>query len=279
MPEHAGTKRVLCLQTDPAFGEVAENLDAADALLGDARADLVVLPELFATGYSFRDRAEAASMAETFPKGPTLERLLAWSRRTRGVVVAGYVEKDGARQFNAAAIVAAGKPLASYRKVHLFGFERECFDPGDRPFSVVEHEGLRVGTMVCFDWIFPESARALALAGADVIAHPSNLVLPWCQRAMPVRAIENGVYTATANRVGVEARAPRPTLRFTGGSLVVAPDGEVLAAAPAEGTARVDAVIDPRRSRDKRLPSGNDRLAERRPALYASPSPGHTNGA
>jgi predicted amidohydrolase len=182
--------------------------------------------------------------------------------------VAGFAEKNGDRLYNAAGVVAAGRPLACYRKVHLFGFEREVFDPGDGGFPVVEHVGLRVGTMVCFDWMFPEAARTLALAGADLIAHPSNLVLPWCQRAMPLRALENGVYAATANRVGREARSPRPPLAFTGGSLVAGPDGTVLAQAPTEGPARIEAEIDPARARDKRLPSGNDRLAERRPGAY-----------
>jgi predicted amidohydrolase len=271
--------KVVCVQTDPAFGEVERNLDAAEELLGDARADLVVLPELFATGYSFRDRAEALGLAEPFPRGPTVARLLAWSERTGGVVVGGFAERDVDRVFNAAAVVAAGRPLHAYRKIHLFGFERECFDPGDRRFRVVEHDGLRVGTMVCFDWIFPESARSLALAGADVIAHPSNLVLPWCQRAMPIRALENGVYVATANRVGTEHRAGRPRLRFTGGSLLAAPDGEVLASAGTEGAQRIEAEIDVRRARDKHLPSGNDRVAERRPALYGPLSDSDSNDA
>jgi predicted amidohydrolase len=256
------------VQTDPVFGEVARNLDAAEAALRDVEADLVVLPELFSTGYSFRDRAEAERLAEPFPDGPTVRRLLAWSRRGGAAFVAGFAERAGGRVHNAAAIVADGRPLGRYRKVHLFGFEREVFDAGDETFPVVEHRGLRVGTMVCFDWIFPESARSLALAGADVIAHPSNLVLPWCQRAMPLRALENGVYAATANRVGAEERPPRPRLRFTGGSLVVAPDGEVLASAGPDAPGVVAAEVSVARARDKRLPSGNDRLADRRPSLY-----------
>jgi predicted amidohydrolase len=264
------SRRVACVQTDPAFGEVSRNLDAAEALLEGVAADLVVLPELFATGYSFRDRAEAISLAEPFEGGPTVRRLLAWSERTGGVVVAGFAERNGDRVHNSAAVVAAGRPLACYRKVHLFAFERDVFDAGDGPFPVVEHAGLRVGTMVCFDWIFPEVARSLALAGADVIAHPSNLVLPWCQRAMPLRALENGVYTATANRVGREHRTPRPALAFTGASLVAGPSGEVLASASVDRAEVLRATVDPALARDKRLPSGNDRIGDRRPGTYAT---------
>jgi predicted amidohydrolase len=258
------------LQTAPAFGAVAANLDRAEALLAGRRADLLVLPELFATGYSFRDRAECQAHAEPFPDGPSVRRLAAMSERSGGTIVAGFAESAGARVYNAAAVVHRGRPLHAYRKLHLFGFERECFDPGDGPLPVVEAGGLRIGVMICFDWMFPEAARVLALSGADVIAHPSNLVLPWCQRAMPVRALENGVYTVTANRVGSEARAPRPALRFTGGSLVAGPDGAILASAGADEEGWLEVAAEPERARNKRLPSGNDRLLERRPEHYGS---------
>lgn len=264
------TRRVALLQTNPVFGDVAANLDAVEASIEGLRADLLVLPEFFATGYSFRDRAEAMSMAEVFPGGETIRRLRDWSRTTGGVIVAGYAERDGDALYNAAAVVAAGEPLDSYRKIHLFGRERDCFEPGDRPFSVVEHGGLRVGTMICFDWIYPEAARTLALRGADVIAHPSNLVLPgWCQRAMCTRALENRVYTVTANRYGEEHRDPHPVLSFTGASRIVDPLGQVVADAPSAGDALLEATIDVALSRDKQIPSGNCLFLERRPAFYA----------
>jgi len=265
-PTHA----LAALQTAPVFGAVRANLDAVAQSIEGRRDDLLVLPELFATGYSFVDRAELLSLAEPFEGGPTTERLLAWSRATGGMIVAGFAERDGDNVYNAAGIVAAGERVACYRKVHLFGFERELFEPGDRPFSVHEHAGLRVGTMICFDWMFPEAARTLALRGADVIAHPSNLVLPGlCQRAMVVRALENRVYTVTANRSGSEHRPPRPALRFTGGSRIVDPRGDVVADAPAEGVTLLGADAQTVFARDKHVASGNDVLAERRPDLYA----------
>jgi len=209
------------------------------------------------------------SLAETFPEGPLCERLLAWSRTTGGMIVAGFAEREGERVYNAAAVVADGRPLGTYRKLHLFGFEGEVFDVSQRPLEVFEHGGLRVGVMVCFDWIFPEAARSLALQGADVIAHPSNLVLPgWCQQAMLVRALENRVYTVTANRVGAEHRAPRPELRFTGRSRMAGPTGHALADGPEQGTTVLKVEIDVSVSRCKTIASGNDILAERRPELY-----------
>lgn len=265
----APTHRVVGLQTRPEFGAVSRNLDAAGRLFEGLEADLVVLPELFATGYCFRDRAEAQEFAEPYPGGKTVERLCAWSEQTGGIVVGGFLERDGNRLFNAAAVVAAGRPLLAYRKLHLFGFEPELYTPGDRDLRVVEHAGLRVGIMICFDWIYPEAARVLALKGADVIAHPSDLVLRWCQQAMRVRALENGVYVITSNRVGTEHRPPRPEIRFTGHSVIVDPLGEVLAEGPPEDEARLEAHVDVARARDKTMPVvGNDRLAERRPVFY-----------
>jgi predicted amidohydrolase len=257
------------LQTEPRFGAVEANLDAVERALCDVQADLIVLPELFATGYSFRDRAEACALAEPFEGGRTVERLQTWSRSTGGMIVAGYAERDGDQVFNAAAVVSAGALLGSYRKIHLFGFEREVFDPGDRPFAVYPQGEMRVGVMICFDWMFPESARTLALLGADVIAHPSNLVLPgWCQRAMCIRALENQVFTATANRYGREHRELRPELHFTGASRIAGPSGEVIADAPDEGEAFLSASVDLERARCKQIPSGNRLFLERRPSFY-----------
>ena len=260
---------IACVQLDPAFGQLNANLDAARRLIGDRTPDLLVLPELMSTGYSFRDRDELRALAEPFPDGPTCAWAAAESARTGGVVVAGFAESDGDAIYNAAVVAAGGKAVHTYRKIHLFGFERDVFDPGDRAFAVCEHNELRVGTMICFDWVFPESARSLALLGADVIAHPSNLVLPqWCQRAMAIRAIENGVATATANRIGFEARSPRPELAFTGESVIYDARGHELARASVDEAELIAASVGRDASRLKEISSGNQPLHERRPDLY-----------
>ena len=98
--------------------------------------------------------------------------------------------------------------------------------------------------MICFDWFFPESTRTLALGGADVIAHPSNLVLPHCPEAMPIRALENGVFTATANRIGTESNG-RESLTFIGRSRICSPRAEVLAEATPTDATTIRAEIDP----------------------------------
>jgi predicted amidohydrolase len=122
--------------------------------------------------------------------------------------------------------------------------------------------------MICFDWFFPESMRTLALMGADVIAHPSNLVLPFCPDAMPVRCLENKVFAVTANRTGTEKRKKGRPLTFIGKSGIVSPRGEILARAPDDGDAVLVIDIDPALSRDKALNPYNDMIKDRRPELY-----------
>lgn len=265
-----GTRyHVAALQFAPEFGAIQANLDAVEAALDGITADLIVLPEFFASGYSFLSRKEARDMAEPWPESPTLKRMCTWSRQTGAMVVGGFPERDGAKAYNSAAVIVDGQPHTCYRKIHLFGFERDCFEPGDRGFPVITHRGLSVGVMICFDWMFPESTRSLALQGADIVAHPSNLVLPgWCQDAMRIRSLENRVYSVTANRYGTEARAPRPTLAFTGASQIVSPRGEVLAQAQAEGLELLRIEADVAVARDKSIPSGNDVISDRRPEWY-----------
>ena len=108
----------------------------------------------------------------------------------------------------------------------------------------------------------------VAIRGVEIIAHPSNLVMPvYAQVTMRARALENGVFTITANRVGIEARTDE-VLRYTGESQIVSPSGEILVRSPAEGEDVQVVEIDPAQARDKSLNAYNDRLADRRPDLY-----------
>jgi predicted amidohydrolase len=122
--------------------------------------------------------------------------------------------------------------------------------------------------MICFDWWFPEAARTLALNGADIICHPANLVLPDCQKAMVTRSLENAVYTVTANRVGSESRGGKEELVFTGGSQVLAPNGERLLGLSKEKEEISAVQIDVKKARDKSITSFNDRFKDRRPEFY-----------
>jgi predicted amidohydrolase len=181
--------------------------------------------------------------------------------------VIGLAERDGEQLFNSAAVIGAGGVCAVYRKAHLFRHEKSIFDPGDSGFAVVRLAELRLGVMVCFDWAFPEAAGTLARRGAQLIAHPANLVLAHARRAMPVRCLENRVYAITANRWGEEPAADE-LLRFRGESLIISPGGEELAVGPRTGDEVRVLTIDPTAADDKRLTPENHVFEDRRPELY-----------
>jgi len=232
------------------------------------KADLWVLPELFASGYQFLSPDETRSFGEIVPEGPTTQALLSFAAEMGCHLVAGLPELDGDRVYNASVLVGPDGVLACYRKLHLFYEEKQNFAPGDRPFTVIDIGCARVGMMICFDHLFPESARSLALQGADVIAHPANLVLPdLAQRTMSIRALENGVYTATANRVGTESRGSE-SLTYTGQSQIVAPDGSILARLDTANAEIAVVEIDVSVARDKSMTKHNDKLGDRRPEYY-----------
>lgn len=257
--------RVGFLQTKPRFGAVADNVDRVERALGAVRDATLVLPELCTTGYLFASRDEAVQFAEP-ADGPTVQRLRAVARRNRLTLCFGMAEKHARRVYNSAVTITPAGETAVYRKAHLFDREKLVFDVATPRFEVVPGEAP-LGVMICFDWIFPEVCRSLALSGARVILHPSNLVLPWCQDAMPTRALENRVFAVTCNRVGQETRAG-VSLRFTGRSQVVNPRGEVLVRAGAREESLHVVRIDPEQAADKRITPRNDLFRDRRPQLY-----------
>lgn len=266
--------RVGFLQTEPRFGRPEDNLDRIETALAGCDADLVVLPELALSGYVFTSPDEAAALSEPIPEGAAIARLVELARRERLSLVIGLAERvasaDGPRLYNSAVLITPGGVALHYRKVHLFDRETLVFHPGDLGFPVATlpgPDGVRVGLMVCFDWRFPEAARSLALAGADLIAHPSNLVKPWCQQAMITRCLENRVHAITANRFGTENRGGH-ALTFTGRSQIVDPDGTVLARAGEAEEALVIVDIDPLTARNKATNERNDLFRDRAVAQY-----------
>lgn len=258
--------RLGFLQTQPVFGEVESNLSAIEKSLRPVRDALIVLPELCTTGYVFESRAEAESLAEPVP-GPSVERLADLAERQRLTLCFGMAERHGSKIYNSAVTATPDGRTTVYRKAHLFDREKLVFDVATPRFSPVRAMGTSLGVMICFDWIFPEVCRSLALAGARVILHPSNLVLPYCQTAMTTRCIENRVFAVTCNRVGTESRGG-VRLRFTGRSQVVDPRGRVLARAGARGESLQLVTIQPAEAADKHITGRNDLFRDRRPELY-----------
>jgi len=255
------------VQFNPVFGDIKGNLRKAVSLIESTDADVIVLPELFNTGYLITSKEEAFDLSEPVPGGKTTDALCAAARRKSAHIVAGLNERRGDLLFNSAVIVSPSGYLDTYRKIHLFNEEKLWFTPGDRGFSVYDIGHCRIGVMICFDWFFPESMRTLALRGADLICHPANLVLPFCQDAMITRCLENRLFAVTANRTGTEERNGR-AFHYTGRSQITAPGANVLCRAGAETEEIGIAQIDVSLSRDKNLNLFNHVINDRREEFY-----------
>jgi predicted amidohydrolase len=237
-----------------------------------AGADLVVLPELCTTGYAFADESEACELGEP-ADGPTLEQWRALAAAHQLVIVGGFCELDseGAPR-NSALVVDPHGSSRVYRKTHLWDREQLIFVAGTTPPPVIHTSAGRVGVAVCYDAFFPEVMRALALAGADVIAVPMNSPVidpptePLAAEVVLAMASAqvNRVYVAQADRTGAERG-----IRWANASAICDPDGRLLAG-PVAGPALLAARCDLERARDKALGARNDVIADRRPHLYAT---------
>jgi predicted amidohydrolase len=252
--------RVGYVQTNPRILMVKENIDEVVELVRGADADLIVLPELFSTGYSLTQE-ELAGVSEEVEGGPTIDRIGELSREMGIGIVGGFAEKSGGRFYNSSFLVTP-ENLHIHRKVHLFGKEKRIFAAGDG-FEVHEFRDTIIGMMVCFDWFFPESCRTLMLKGAEIIAHPANLVLPFWPSAAPTRAVENHVFIVTSSRIGIERG-----LEFVGGSLIATPGGEILSSSGDVDLGCSVVEIDPGEARDKRVTPLNDIVEDRMPGAY-----------
>lgn len=263
--------KVGFLQFAPEFGNKAANLERIRRwVLEGPSLDVLVLPELATTGYLFLSPEEVAQEAEPIPEGPSSQLFLDLARQRDLALVVGLAERADHRVYNSAAAYLPDGTTVVYRKVHLFWNEKNLFTPGDLGFPVWTFRNARFGLMICFDWYFPEAARSLALQGAEILLHPANLVLPWGQTGMQYRALENRVFTVTANRTGEERRGGQH-LKYTGGSQIVAPNGDVLlrVGRETEGIFFVD--LDPTAARDKQITPRNHPLEDLRPDQYRLP--------
>ncbi len=265
------------IQMEPLIGQVERNrahsLDLIEKA-ADRGATLAVLPELTNSGYVFESRDEAVSLAEDARTGPTVQ---AWSALAsqRGLhLVAGLCERAGDDIFNSAVVIGPGGVLGVFRKIHLWDQENRFFTPGDLGFPVLDLPFGKLGVMICYDGWFPESFRACALAGADIVCIPTNWVpMPaqppgrevMANTLVMAGAHSNGVFVIAADRIGVERGQP-----FLGNSIIVGPTGFPIAGpAPADAEAILTAEIVPvTASASRRLNSFNHLLENRRTAHY-----------
>lgn len=259
--------KVAIVQTNPQFGHVQKNVDDAVATMATLNADVYVLPELFNTGYNFIDKNEVEQLSEP-SDGFTFQQMKKFVKNFSCYIVYGFAEKSNELLYNSASLVGPSGLVGLYRKVHLYYKENVFFTQGNLGFPVFELPFGKVGMMVCFDWMYPESARTLALKGAQLIAHPSNLVLPYCPDAMVTRCLENRVFAATANRVGRENRGS-VDLTYIGKSEIVSPKGEILVRLTDHTPGIAIQEIDLEFAKNKQINEYNDLLAGRKPGSYS----------
>ncbi|MEW6567794.1 MAG: carbon-nitrogen hydrolase family protein [Chloroflexota bacterium] len=266
--------RVAVVQMESRALDPAHNLRRILDWLKHAAAQgsqLVVFPECALTGY-FLTADEARSIAEAVP-GRRTDRLAEACRQWGVVAVVGTIEKDDhGHCFNTAVMVGGDGVIGRYRKSHLIclGVDRHLTAGETLPEPFATPLG-RLGMLICYDLRFPEPARILALAGAQAILLPTA----WPQAATlypdhvaRTRSAENGVFILAADHVGEERGA-----RYLGRSLIVGPDGEVLAEAGRTEETMLIADLDFSRSDQKHriFKPGEyeiDLLEDRRPDLY-----------
>ena len=269
--------------------EPEANLNSACAKIRDAAAQgaqVVCLPELFRSPY-FCQTEDAANfaLAETIP-GPSTEALGAVARQAGVIVITSLFERraPGLYHNTAAVIGANGEVVGLYRKMHIPDdpgyYEKFYFTPGDLGFCAFDTFLGRLGVLICWDQWYPEAARLIAMAGADIIFYPT--AIGWhpqekAQHGAAQRdawrtvqrghAIANGLYVAAVNRVGSETPAGPPGLEFWGGSFFADPFGAVVAEAAVDREETLIASVDPARIEEVR--QGWPFLRDRRVDAYA----------
>lgn len=263
---------VVCIQTYPKMNDVEYNLSRMEELFKNALekhpdTNLVVFPELATSGYqcgdNFRKLAETADGTST-----SIQRLGRLAREYKTHVIFGMPERDAENPsvlYNSQIFLDdKGELIGQYHKVHLFDSEKKIFTPGDT-FKVFDTAIGKIGLFVCYDAFFPETARILAIKGANLLVNSTNWESPYLydmDMVMSARALENTVYLACCNRIGTDN-----TLSFFGHSRILNPLGQVISGIEGEKEDFVYASLDYDRI-EKMRTEYYTMLTERRPELY-----------
>ena len=273
------------VQFKPEWGNVERNLSMTSRVFDDADSkgcEVVVLPEMWPTGmYGDLDMHR---FKQPIP-GLYTDYLAEQATKHSVYVIAGLPERGvkGALHNAAVLIGPEGKILARHRKVHPYSLlgEEKIWTPGDQ-FTVVDTRIGRVGLLICYDGDFPESWRANALMGAEIVFHISAYETPcedWWEKFYPAAAFQNVIWSVQCNTVGDTVMTGKP-LHFFGRSRIIAPDGEISAQAPnvspgeEASTFLLVKTLDARKRFEENRTKFGNFLVDRRPELYSAISKG-----
>ena len=269
------------VQFKPEWGNVERNLSMTSRVFDDAhskKCEVVVLPEMWPTGmYGDLDMQK---FKQSIPGSYT--NFLAEQAKKHSVFVVAGLPEHGANDVlhNAAVLISPeGKILATHRKVHPYSFlgEQKVWTPGNE-FTVVDTKIGRVGLLNCYDGDFPESWRANALMGAEIVFHISAYETPcedWWEKFYPAAAFQNVMWAVLCNTVGDTVMSGKP-IHFFGRSKIITPNGETCAQAPnvspgeESQTFLLVKTIDARQQFERARAKFGNFLADRRPELYAA---------
>jgi N-carbamoylputrescine amidase len=276
---------VAALQLALNAPDEAENIAAVSALVEVAAAKgarIILPPELFSGCYFCKVEDEALfALARPTAEHPSVVAMRALARKLKVAIPTSFFERDGHHYYNTLAMIDAdGEILGTYRKSHIPdgpGYEEKYyFRPGNDGFKVWDVAGTRIGVGVCWDQWYPESARVMALMGAELLFYPTAIgsepydaeldTSRMWRRAMLGHAVSNCMPVIAANRIGSEDEHGGGAQRFYGHSFVTDEWGDFLAEFGAEETGALVATIDLARAARHRAGMGFFR--DRRPEFY-----------
>lgn len=202
------------------------NLSYIKTKIKDSVFDLLVLPELFTSGYTFDSKEDIMPFAENLTDSHTVKYLANLMEKCGGYITGSIPESDEAQLYITSILVGAEGLVASYRKIHVTDYEQRAFSAGNKAV-IHKCKNVKIGLTICFDcWFAPLSSK-LKMEGAEIICHSSSHGGDTTSTIIPVRALENQCYYISCNRIGTELFNGKPN-SYCGNSQIVNPDGKVL---------------------------------------------------
>ncbi len=252
--------KIAIAQLTPRLGDKKYNLKRIEDAARVAASNLVVFPEMFTTGYML-SKKELNKLAEPIDNRTT-QNLTEISKKFNCILVVGMPEKLNNKIFNTTAVIGPSGLITKYQKIHLFLKEKKIFSPGETGPTLFKWKDVQIGLGICYDYMFPEYWRKLALQGAQIFINPANFIFQYGFYMMRARAIENGVFSICVNRTGTERGQ-----KFFGGSEIIDNRGNILYEAGDDEVVKVIS-INPKKSNNKRWNKYNNLFLDRRPEMY-----------